>query len=138
MPDAITILAGLETLAQRYLWLAVLCHALAFAAIVALMIGRRPSNRLAATLLGLPLTCVALLAALAANPFNAAIFLMLAIVAVIVAMRARGAAESPSKPVLVTGIAALAYAWLHPHFLDGYTRAIYLVGAPMGSFRAQP
>jgi hypothetical protein len=127
------ILAGLSEIADRGFGLAVGWHALLLALLVALVAGWRPSSRLSATALAAPLASVSALAWAFANPFNGAVFAVLAIAVAWLGLRApRVPIALPDRWTLTAGALLLAYAWVYPHFLDDRTVTAYLYGSPMG------
>jgi hypothetical protein len=133
MPTSDEILSGLTDIANRFMDLAGLWHLVVL--IVVLSIARwnwRPSLRLSLRLLSLPLVSVSALAWKAGNSFNGVIFAALAAVSFAFAERApRAAARRGPAWAVGVGIAAIAYAWLYPHFLV-VSSAVYFVASPMG------
>jgi hypothetical protein len=133
MPSATQINEGLARIATDAVAAALLWHGLFLLAGLALLQGWRPSRRGAAALLTLPLFSVGALAWWYANPFNAAVFTMLA------GGLAAGASRLASAPVrrgppwtFVVGAAMVAFGWTYPHFLEPGTRLRYLIAAPTG------
>jgi hypothetical protein len=133
MPAAETILAGLSTIASRFWLAAVGWHLLAAVLLVALARGWRPSRRMAAVLVTMPMLSVAVFAFLARNPFNGGVFAAAAVVLLGIAVRL------DASPVLVrtgwraaAGAMMIGFAWIYPHFLGGISPWAYLLASPMG------
>ncbi len=134
MPHADEILRGLARIADGYLPLAALWHLAIAAALVALGVGAwRPSRRVGAAALVLPLASVSALAWAAHNPFNGAIF---AAAGLALGGLATGLGPEPVRRgpgwAAALGGASIAYAWVYPHFLEGRPAWVYLVAAPVG------
>ncbi len=130
MPSAESILAGLTRIANDAFVLAVVWHAI-LASILVFFALRGPLPRAGTVLASAPLASVSALAWAFGNPFNGAVFALLAAsLAVLGALRHEG---DPPRPTWarVAGALLLAYAWVYPHFLELGPLA-YLVGAPMG------
>lgn len=132
MPTRTEILAGLTAIATRAGWLAVAWHVVIAFAVVAVVAGWRPSQRLARGLLALPLISVAALAFASGNPFNG-IVCGAAAIALIALARTGSRAPVAIGPAWasIVGVALLAYAWSYPHFLAGAWTS-YLYRAPVG------
>jgi hypothetical protein len=79
MPSAETILNGAAAIANGWRTLAIGSHALLGTLVLALVIGWRPSNRVAGCLFTAPLLSVSVLAWTSGNPFNGATFAALAL-----------------------------------------------------------
>jgi hypothetical protein len=133
MPTSGEILAGLARIAHDAFALAVVWHIVVAAALVALVVGWRPSARRVAMSLSVPLASVAALAWMFGNPFNGIAFSVLAVVAGWLARRA------PQRPIpdprgwtAVLGALVLTFAWVYPHFLSDRSPTAYLYAAPMG------
>jgi hypothetical protein len=80
MPEPTAILEGLGRIVERFGWLAIAWHVVLAAAFILLLAGLRPSRRLGALLLTLPLVSVAVLAFTNGNPFNGIVFAAFAVV----------------------------------------------------------
>lgn len=133
MPSPTQINESLATIANDALPLAVAWHVAFLLAGIALFRGWRPTRRVAGTLLTLPLFSVGLLAWRSANPFNAAVFLLLALRLLWVARR-MGEPRVLEGPPGATGLGGLmvVLGWTYPHFLDGGSPLRYLYAAPTG------
>jgi hypothetical protein len=133
MPNSEQILNGLSTIANQWQILAIAWH-IYFAALAGgLALGFRPSKRIGAILLVLPLLSVSILAWLAANPFNGLLFALASIALLIIAIRL------PQEPVEIAplwltaaGIFLFLFGWLYPHFLENASFLPYLYAAPTG------
>jgi len=133
MPTSGEILAGLTTIANDALALAVIWHVFTAAAILALLGGWRPGRRLAASLLTLLPASVSALAFLYGNPFNGTVFGVL--VALLVGIGARldpGPVSRGATWVTWLGVLMLGFGWLYPHFLEGRPIVLYAIAAPTG------
>ncbi len=133
MPGSREIVANLARIADDAVAVAVAWHVAIAIAAVALALGFRPSVRVAAAWLGLPVASVSILAWVFGNPFNGAVFALIAL-----ALTALAATGAPS-PVArgsdwssALGIVLVAFGWAYPHFLDGSPLA-YLYRAPTGT-----
>ena len=127
------ILAWATSVANDWLWLAVGWHVALAALTVSLAGGWRPSQRLLASLLALPLLSVALVAAATRNPFNGAVF------AALFVLLLRGALRQSTRPVtaapsawLAPAVALLAIGWAYPHFVNASSWAVYGYASPFG------
>lgn len=133
MPSPEDILANLSTIANRAVAVSVAWHCVSAVAVVALLMGWRPSNRAAAALLGMPLLSVSVAAWLFANPFNGAIFALAALGSVVLAARGNThAVRLGSRTSVALGLALFLYAWLYPHFVVAPSPLTCLYAAPLG------
>jgi hypothetical protein len=132
MPSAAEILCDLGDAANAWIAVAIAWHVVLGAAIVALLVGWRPSAWLAPLLLAGAALSVSIASAAFANPFNALSFAALVIALVAIARRAPARAVGPGPSwAVVIGAALIAFGWAYPHFLaTGGAR--YLVAAPIG------
>jgi hypothetical protein len=133
MPAPEQILNGLSTIANQWWLLAVAWHVYFAVLAAGLLFGVRPSKRVAAILLALPLLSVSALAWTAANPFNGAVLGAAGIVLIVVAFR------MPDEPIRIApvwavsaGIVMFLFGWVYPHFLDTFPLVAYLYAAPTG------
>jgi hypothetical protein len=132
VPSSTQILEGLTRIAREGEVVAVAWHVLLLLVLVALGMGWRPSKRLAALLLALPLASVALAALAFSNPFNATVFLIgTAILAALGARLPRERPERGSVAARLFGALMLAFGWTYPHFAEGGLLP-YLYLAPIG------
>jgi hypothetical protein len=133
MPAPELILDGLRELANQWFLLAVAWHAYFAILVVGLLLGARPSKRVAGILLALPLLSVSLLAWTAANPFNGAVVGLVGVALIVLALRL------PSEPIeiapaaiVTAGALMFVFGWVYPHFLDTFPVFAYLYAAPVG------
>jgi len=132
MPGSTEILAGLTAIANRAIGAAAAWHIVVAIALVALAIGWRPSERVARTLVVIPLVSVAGFALAFGNPFNGFIFVAGSITLVALAsVGDRRAVQRGSWWASWAGVAMIAFGWVYPHFLEGHPTS-YLFAAPLG------
>ena len=133
MPSAEQILAGLKNISDSWGTLAILWHAYFAAIALALILGVRPPKRLEGFLLVPPLVSVSVLAWLAGNPFNGAVFAALALLLLLLAY-GLGCEPVSIAPIgfLFPGLALFAFGWAYPHFLESAALLPYLYRAPLG------
>lgn len=133
MPTAEEILAGLTRIANRAFPLAVGWHLAIGVAVVALLIGWRPSRRAAALLVALPVASVSALAFASGNPFNGGIFALVFAILIAAALRFDvEPVEAGPRWAIVAGGMLVAFGAFYPHFLEGRRPLAYLYGAPVG------
>jgi hypothetical protein len=133
MPTPQEILAGLAGTTNDYWLVAAAWHGIFLILIFLLFSGWRPNKKLAGMLLVLPLLSVSVFAFLASNPFNAAVFLILSVILLII--WARFPAETVTLSgsyFLGAGLLMILYAWVYPHFMAEGLTLKYLYAAPMG------
>ena len=134
MPGSSEILAGLTQIANEAFAIAVAWHGAVALGFVAIALGWRPQGRTVAWLLSLPLLSVSVLAWVYGNPFNGAVF---GVLAVVLAWMAQG---TPREPLqlgatwsMALGAALMTFGWTYPHFLIGRSPLAHLYGAPLGT-----
>lgn len=133
MPTSSEILESLELIANKGLAVAIAWHALIGVLALALALGLRPSQRLAATSLSLPLASVSVAAWYYGNPFNGAVLAFSAIALASLATRGSAAPASIDKPWGVTlGFPLVVFGLVYPHFLIAVEPVTYLYAAPVG------
>jgi hypothetical protein len=133
VPSTQTILIGLTAIANDWRWLAIMWHVLLTALGVTIVAGWRPSPRVMGHLLVAPLLCVSLLAWLSGNPFNGAVFAILAAVLVGAATRmSNTSVQLGSLAWVVPAVVLIVYGWTYPHFLDTDSWTTYLYASPFG------
>jgi hypothetical protein len=133
MPTPQQILSGLTDIANGALPLAIAWHVVLLFVLMALVRGWRPRRRLAAATLSLPLISVAALALWHANPFNGAVFLLLALALGALALPMPPAAPPRPPPwAIVVGVVLVVFGWVYPHFLEQRPAWHYLFAAPLG------
>jgi hypothetical protein len=133
MPSSEAILGSLTTIANEWRMLAIVWHMALGASVVALIAGWRPSNRVFAYLLVTPLASVSAVAWAGGNPFNGAMFALLAALLVGIASRISSHPIHVTRSLLFVPAAMLmAFGWTYPHFLERNPWTAYLYAAPMG------
>ncbi len=133
MPSSLEFLAGLTRTANDWSRLAIAWHVFIAALLIALLLGWRPSRRLAGILLVLPLLSVSVLAWGSRNPFNGIVFGVAALVLVILALRMpSGRVQLGSGWLAALGGLLVAFGWVYPHFLETGPWTTYLYAAPLG------
>jgi hypothetical protein len=133
MPTPEEILAGLSAIANAWRLLSVLWHGYFTVLVLGLVLGVRPTRRVAGVLLAFPLLSVSILAWVHANPFNGAFFALTGIA--LLAIAARLAPEDVKvapRWLTVLGASMIGFGWVYPHFLDNATPIAYLYAAPTG------
>jgi hypothetical protein len=124
---------GLTTIANVAAPLAIGWHVLFAIAGLALLAGWKPSRRIAAALLTLPLISVGVLAWAFDNPFNGSLFLGLALALLAAGARLGEARIRPGPPWAISlGILMALFGWVYPHFLEAGAPLRYLYAAPTG------
>lgn len=133
MPSADQILSALHQIANQWQVLAVMWHLYFGVLVMGLMVGQRPSKRVGALLLGIPLFSVSILAWITANPFNGAIFALVGLALIALAWRLPNEAIqlAPTWGV-AAGVLMFLFGWIYPHFLDTTSFLPYLYAAPTG------
>jgi hypothetical protein len=133
MPAAETILDGLTNIANAWQGLAVAWHVLFAALALAAVAGWRPSARLMAFLLDLPLVSVSALAWAASNAFNGATFATLSLSLAWIAV------HLPKHPIrcsssleFMAGSALVGFGVVYPHFLHADRWITYAYASPLG------
>jgi hypothetical protein len=133
VPSATHIHDGLTTIANVAMPLAIGWHVLFALVGLALLAGWKPSRRMAAALLTLPIFSVGVLAWAFDNPFNGSVFVALAL-ALLAAGARLGEASIRRGPPWATGLGVLMalFGWVYPHFLEAGSPLRYLYAAPTG------
>jgi len=133
MPSADVILESATDIANRWRLVAMSWHAVLALAAIALMSGRRPSQRAAGEFLVAPIASVAIIAALAGNPFNAIVFAMLATVLVSsVRSLPEQQVQIEAAPWAAAGVVFMGFGWIYPHFVQTTHWTEYAYAAPLG------
>jgi hypothetical protein len=133
MPSAETILNLTATTANEYRTLAIGWHVLLGTLLLALLVGWRPSNRLAGYLLATPFLSVSALAWASGNPFNGTTFAALALLLIGLARRlSKQLVNVASLSFLLPGALLIAFGWTYPHFLTANHWTAYTYAAPFG------
>lgn len=133
MPAPESILNGLSSIANQWWLLAAVWHAYFAVLIAGLILGVRPSKRVAGVLLALPLLSVSILAWTATNPFNGMLLGLAGLALIVLAFRLPDERiQIAPLWVVVAGALMFVFGWVYPHFLDTFPLAAYLVAAPVG------
>lgn len=134
MPARDAILAGLSDVATGAIGVGIAWHVVVGLWILARLLGFQPQPRTVSTLSSVPLASVSMLAWIYGNPFNGAVF---ALVAVLLAWLARAGADGPlSRPARwarTLGAVLIAFAWVYPHFVGSSSIWGYLYRPPLGT-----
>jgi hypothetical protein len=133
MPEPAETLARVSAIANDMIPIALVWHALLFAASLSLLAGWRPTCRTSTRLLVAPLASVAWFAFAYGVPFNGAVF---TIATLWLLWSSRSVPRQPvamsARVPAAVGLGLLAVAWGYPHFLAGRAPFVYLYGAPLG------
>jgi len=134
VPSANSILDGLTQIATGAVEVSITWHVIVALAAAVLLLGSRPQKRFAATALSAPLASVGLLSLLFGNPFNGAVFSLLAVGLAILALRApRSPIAFGSTWSALLGSSLMVFALVYPHFLGDAPWFKYLYAAPVGA-----
>lgn len=133
MPTPEEILSGLREIANAWRLLAIFWHVYFAALVLALILGVRPSRRLAGLLLVAPLFSVSVLAWASGNPFNGIFFALSGAALLIISIRFPGE-KIRIAPLwaIATGAILFAFGWIYPHFLETESYLPYFYSAPVG------
>lgn len=133
MPSAADILRTLESISREWMGLAIAWHILLAIVIMTVILGWRPSRKVGATLLVLPLLSVSALAWLYGNPFNGIVFLLLAILLAVLGLSQPAARVTPAPGwARAVGVVLVAFGWIYPYFVGGGSWLRFLGVAPTG------
>jgi hypothetical protein len=134
MPSASEILLGLSRVANGAVQISIVWHVALVVVAGALLTGFRPRERPAVLALSAPLASVGILAFVFENPFNGAIFTLLAAVLAALAWHTQpGVITFRSGWSSVLGVSLLVFGAVYPHFLHGASWVTYLYAAPFGA-----
>ena len=133
MPSPDALLIELETIANDWRWLAMAWHLLFAGLFVALFAGWRPRASLLGHVLVTPLLSVSLVAWLSGNPFNGAMFALLA-AALLWSLASFSHTSMTFMPSawLAAGGAVAVFGWTYPHFASTESWMTYLYASPFG------
>lgn len=133
MPSSDAILLGVTTIANQWQTVAIAWHAAFAVALLAVLLGWRPSIRVAAYLLALPFLSVSAAAVVSGNPFNGVVFASLFVLLVAVAARlSKDRVCVGTASLVVPGALLVAFGWGYPHFLETSRWTVYAYAAPLG------
>lgn len=133
MPNTNEILAGLSDIANNNSLFAILWHVVFYVLLVALVARWRPSNRLFAILICLPLATVAVFAWQGGNPFNGTLFSIMAILILFFGFKVTTETISFSElPFVLIGSLMIIFGLVYPHFIEDNLLIRYLYASPVG------
>ncbi len=133
MPSSQAILEQLGTIANHWWSIAAAWHVVFGGVFIATAAGWRPSHRLLAAVLASALASVSALAWGAANPFNGAVFAILAVaLTALVRTLPPGPIRLSSWPMVSVGAALALFALVYPHFSPTESWVRLLLVAPLG------
>ena len=132
MPGSEEILAGLQRIANEAFLYAVLWHVVVAAVLAAMTYWSAPSPRVMGAVAVVPLLSVSGFAWAFHNPFNGAVFAILAVTLAVLTWRAPLEPKQRVTWTRALGALMIAFAWTYPHFLVGQTPLAYIYAAPMG------
>ena len=133
MPSPSEILDGLTAITNQWRGVAAGWHVLVGVLVLSLVSGWRPTERLLAVLITLPLVSVGILAWSAGNAFNGLMFAGLALMLFRCVPRLRPQrVRFDSAWQVLAGATMVAFGWTYPHFLKTDSWAAYVYAAPLG------
>lgn len=133
MPTAHDLVANLTTTANEWRALATAWHVFLGVLLVSLYMGWRPSTRLLAPMLVVPLLGVSIVAGLSGNAFNSSVFAVLALVLGALAFtRSSGRVAVASSRLVSIGAALVTFGAAYPHFVEAESWLAYAYAAPFG------
>ena len=134
MPRPAEILSGIERVANEAYPYAIAWHVIVGVALLFLVLGWRPTRRVAGLVSTVPLVSVSAFSWAYGNPFNGLVFGLASILLGVLAIRAPAAARGPRSELwsAALGGVLVAFAWTYPHFLTGHPWYAYLYASPMG------
>lgn len=133
MPAPSSILEGLSTISRENEILAVFWHLYFAGLILGIILGWRPSKRIATIMLILPLFSVGILAGIYNNPFNAVSFFLFAVsLALIGLFLPKEKVKRGPLWSVIAGIIMIFFGWIYPHFLEDPSWWNYLYKTPAG------
>lgn len=133
VPTAESILSWATAVSNDWRWLAISWHVAFGALLIALVSGKRPSARLLAYALVLPVMSVSVVAWLSGNPFNGLVFAILSLLLLRAAVQlAPTAVTRGSSGSVLAGTGLMAFGLAYPHFVSTSTWTAYLYAAPFG------
>src|SRR4051812_1833511 len=120
------ILHQLTTVSRELSLVAAAWHAFFLVAAIALVSGFRPSQRLAARLLLLPLISAGIIADAFGNRFNATVLLLLSLLLLVIAIWIPVDKAIRGPPLATAaGTILVLFALVYPHFLDPTSAILY-------------
>jgi len=133
MPKTVDIINGLQTIVNNYSAIAIIWHAFFYLLLAAIIFLWRPSNKILALIICLPVISVAIFACLSRNPFNGFLFSILAVLVIIFGLKASNYTITISQfHFLVIGILMIVFGLVYPHFISTDSFLKYLYASPVG------
>ena len=133
MPSPEEILNGLTAIANDWRLLAIFWHGYFAVFILGLLFSARPARSIVGLLLLLPLLSVSLLAWAQGNLFNGAVFALMSVVLLAIAVRfAHDEVKVVPGWLNVLGWLMVGFGLAYPHFLESVSLIEYLYAAPTG------
>lgn len=133
MPNKEEILNGLQTIVNNYTALAIIWHVIFYILLAGLLFVWRPSNKLLALIISLPVLSVAILAWVTGNPFNGLLFTVLTVLIIIFGLKTTTDTISTSQAsFMIAGIVMISFGIIYPHFITADTFLKYLYASPVG------
>jgi hypothetical protein len=133
VPTAQAILDQLTGISQKWWTLAVVWHVYVAALAVAFLTGWRPTRRLAAALVSMPIASALLMSVASANPFNTVLLGGTLMGTQFAVWRLPSELIRPREglPLYMGGV-FIVFGLVYPHFLHPAAAATYLYAAPTG------
>jgi hypothetical protein len=133
MPTPDQILHGLALAANNFYLVSIFWHLLVLLFFVLLFSGKKFSSKQVMAFLTLPLSSVAIVAALTSNPFNGIVFGVLTVILWITIYRAESRSININWDITsLVGLILVLFGFFYPHFLEGKHYLHYLYAAPTG------
>jgi hypothetical protein len=133
MLKAQEIIAGLNSIANKYAWFAVFWHVVFYILVIAFIANWEPSNKLIGTLICIPLFSVAFFAWITGNPFNGVMFTVMGILILLFGLKSSVQSIQPSQlPYVISGIVMIAFGLIYPHFIETSSIFNYFYASPVG------
>jgi hypothetical protein len=133
MPSAQDIVDSLTAIANEWRTTATAWHVFLGVLLLSLFMGWRPSARLLAPMLIIPLWCVSIVAGLSGNGFNSGVFAALALILGALAFTRSERPVSVGPPRLIAvGAALIVFGATYPHFVEVESWMSYAYAAPFG------
>jgi len=132
MIEANEILNGLQQTVDEYSIVAILWHVVFYVLLLTLLLQWKPSGRLLASFLALPLISVAVLAWTSGNPFNGSTFSILSLLVIIATLKApANRIKITSAGWIIPGVIMIVFGLFYPHFIEG-SLIEYTYRSPLG------
>jgi hypothetical protein len=133
MPTPEEILSGLAFAANKFYMLSIVWHIIVLAVVILLISGKTVDKKVIASGSGILLLSVGFIAVQVANPFNAVMFALAALIVGVFTLKFKKE-QIGLKWDFVTaiGILMLVFGFVYPHFLEGAPFYKYLYASPLG------